>query len=88
MSLVCSGYHGWLVVYHKAGLFVFFKEVMDYLKEQAEYAARRRTLTIHMKKRAKRIKKEMGLPHLKALDMVAREEGYLNWSDYYNRENF
>lgn len=32
-----------------------------------------------MRKRAKKLKKELGLQHAKALDEVARESGFKNW---------
>lgn len=35
-----------------------------------------------LKKRAKKIKKELGIPHHEALDLAAKNDGYVNWKHF------
>lgn len=39
----------------------------------------------HIKRQAKKIRKETGIPHIKALDQAALDAGYANWKNFLNR---
>lgn len=41
----------------------------------------------YLKRLAKQIKKDMGIPHHLALDQIAREKGFLDWKDLLNKNN-
>ncbi len=45
-------------------------------------------LIASLKKKAKRLKKEIGCTHSEALDSVAEESGYQNWSLLVKRLSF
>lgn len=38
----------------------------------------------NIKRHAKRVKKEKGIKHIEALELIAREHGYHNWIDCQN----
>lgn len=44
------------------------------------------TIAKNLKRKAKRIKKEQGLPHHLALEKAAQEEGFQNWKNFKNQD--